>query len=227
MGVYTYERVLARIREMMEGGELQQGQRLPPERHLAERFGVSRHAVRQALQSLGERGLVIRRQGSGTLLMADSAEILAREMACLLTGTGSRMDALLEFRLLLEPQIAAVAAGRISQEQLERVEELIRMQEEGSGDFRELDARFHGLLAEATGNVIIREVMTSLAVLFDEGRSPGWLHPAREAHSLAGHRVILATLKKGDREGARQAMEAHIQTIRESLVGKEDPYEKP
>ncbi|TWI70677.1 GntR family transcriptional regulator [Desulfobotulus alkaliphilus] len=218
MGVYAYERVLMHIREMMAKGEIRQGERLPPERELAERFGVSRHSLRQALQSLGERGLVIRRQGSGTHLMADSEGILAREMACLLTGSGSRMDALLEFRLMLEPGIAAFAARRITGDQLGQLEQLVERQATGQGGFGDLDARFHGLLAEATGNVIVREVMASLATLLDESRSPVWEHPERAACSLGGHRAILDALKSRDEHAAQEAMQAHLESIRKTLV---------
>ncbi|TYT73644.1 FadR/GntR family transcriptional regulator [Desulfobotulus mexicanus] len=217
MGVYAYERVLMHIREMMAKGEIRQGERLPPERELAERFGVSRHSLRQALQSLGERGLVIRRQGSGTHLMADSEDILARELACLLTGSGSRMDALLEFRLMLEPGIAAFAARRISGDRLAQLEQLVDMQATGERGFGDLDARFHGLLAEATENVIVREVMVSLAVILDESRSPVWEHPERAACSLEGHRAILDALKSRDEYAAQKAMQDHLESIRRTM----------
>lgn len=217
MGVYAYERVLIQIREMMEKGEILEGGRLPPERQMAERFGVSRHAVRQALQSLGERGLVRCRQGSGSILLAGSPEILAREMACLLVGEGSRIHALFEFRLLLEPEIAALAASRVGREHLDQLEKLVGLQADG-GDFGDLDARFHAVLAEATGNIVIREVMASLAVFFNESRSQAWVDADRMARSLAGHRNILAALHAGDSRAARQAMEIHLGEVRDLLM---------
>ncbi|MDY0162338.1 FadR/GntR family transcriptional regulator [Desulfobotulus sp.] len=224
MGAYAYERVLMHIREMMEKGEILEGGRLPPERQMAERFGVSRHAVRQALQSLGERGLVQRRQGSGSTLMVGSSDILAREMARLLAGEGSRLDALFEFRLLLEPEIAALAAARVKKEDLLRLEALVRTQEKG-GDGGDLDARFHQCLAEATGNGVVCEVMASLAGLFNESRSRAWMHPRRMKRSLEGHKNILDALKAGDGQAARRAMAAHLEGVRESLVYGEGAQE--
>lgn len=220
---YTYERVLDCIQAMVDSGEIRQGDRLPTERNLAARFGVSRHVVRQALQTLGERGIVIRRQGDGTYLSDSPMESLAPLFAAHLLGNGSRVDEILEMRMVLEPGIAALAATRVDPAGIRRLTALVCEQERAfengeAGD--RADAAFHLALAGVTGNRVLAEAMHALSDLFDESRTIGLVSEKRYRRSIDGHRLILKALLAKDAKGAQAAMVRHLADIREGVSGK-------
>ena len=111
---YAYTVVVERMCEQIRTGALLPGDRLPPERQLARELAVSRTSVRQALQALAERGVVESRQGDGTYVAAElSASFPGDAILDALNRERGVLGDILEFRRLLEPQIAALAARRI------------------------------------------------------------------------------------------------------------------
>ena len=123
---YAYTAIIDRIREMIRNGELKPGDRLPPERKLAESFGVSRNSLRQAFQALVERRILESRQGDGTYLLATIDATFSGDaiMDALNTQSGFLHD-IIEFRGMIEPQIAALAAQRIKPEGIDRLKILV------------------------------------------------------------------------------------------------------
>jgi len=221
---YAYTAIVERIRGMIANGELAPGDRLPPERRLAEAFGVSRGSLRQAFQALAERKIIESRQGDGTYLLTTLDASLPGETIVEAIGKqrGFLHD-LLEFRQLLEPQIAALAAKRISPEMLDRLKILVCDQQRALTAGREDDAfdvEFHRLLAESADNRVVVQVLTILQSILNQSRST-WLQSRdRRNASVTGHLRIIDALEAGDADAAFLAMQAHIAEIERHIFGE-------
>ncbi|WP_051305568.1 FadR/GntR family transcriptional regulator [Desulfogranum mediterraneum] len=219
-----YRSVIAAIREMVVAGAIRPGDRLPAERKLAASLELSRSTVRQAFQALAERGILESRQGDGNYLLL-GAELFSPgdQILDALNGKGDMVAHILELRRVMEPQIAALAAARITAKELEQLRSLVDQQqaaiEAGSGGYRQ-DAAFHRLLVQACGNPVIQELMASLTRLLDATRSPWFESSSRSRASLAGHRLILAALELGDQQAAARAMGAHLKEVEHHIRGE-------
>jgi len=224
---YAYTVVVERICDRIRAGALLPGDRLPPERQLARELAVSRTSVRQALQALAERGVVESRQGDGTYV-ADKLtgsfpgdailDVLNRERGVL--------GDILEFRRLLEPQIAALAARRIDAAGIDRLKVVVCDQQRALFAGREdatLDAEFHRLLAECAGNRVLVRVMAALRATVDETRAARLRTSGRQNASMEGHLRLLDALEAGDAAAAHAAMEQHIAEIGMHLLGTDGP----
>src|SRR5438132_14356494 len=123
-----YQGIVEQIEGLLEKGDLRAGDQLPPERQLAEQFQVSRASVREALRSLELLGVVETRAGGGTFVRQTSPDDLARPLTSLIARGHSLAD-VIEFRGLIEPAIAALAAERITQTELAELGEIFAQQE--------------------------------------------------------------------------------------------------
>lgn len=214
---YAYTAIIARINEMIRTGVLAPGDRLPPERQLAQSFGVSRNSLRQAFQALAERRIIESRHGDGTYLLCTLDAALPGE--AILAAIGEQRDFLrdvLEFRQLLEPQIAALAARRISPEDLDRLKVLVCDQQRAVLAGREeeaYDVEFHQLLARSVANRVIDQVLTTTQSILNQTRSTWLQSRERRQASVAGHLRIIDALEAGDTEAAFAAMKTHLSEI--------------
>ena len=220
---YAYTAIINRIRTMIRTGELTPGDRLPPERKLAETFGVSRNSLRQAFQALAERGILESRQGDGTyLLIPIDAAFSGDAIVEAIREQRDFLHDIIEFRRMIEPQIAALAAQRIRPEGVDRLKILVCDQQRALLAGREdddLDAEFHRLLAASAGNRVIAQVMTTIQSIVNESRSV-WLQSSERRHASAnGHLRIIDALEAGDAAAACAAMKNHITVIEEHIFG--------
>src|SRR5690554_1762942 len=150
------DEVLARLLQMIRSGQLKEGDRLPPERQLAQSFDVSRASLRDAIRQLEMLGYVDVRQGNGTIIRMPDATTVSQPFRSLLSGHPHLAVDLLEFRHLLEPQAAALAAQRCTPEFAQRLRDALAAQRElaDSGKrLHSLDLEFHQLIANITGNI--------------------------------------------------------------------------
>jgi GntR family transcriptional repressor for pyruvate dehydrogenase complex len=221
-----YTTIIERIRTMVIEGELVPGDRLPPERKLAERLGVSRGQLRRAFQALAERKMIESRQGDGTYLLSDLDS--APTVDAILEAIHSQHDVLheiIEFRRMIEPQIAALAAQRIHRATLDRLKIVICDQQRALMAGQEadgLDAEFHQVLAESTSNRVISQVMTTIQTILNQSRS-GWLQSGeRRLASVEGHLRIIDALEAGDPQAASRAMQEHIVTVERHIFDRLD-----
>ena len=151
------EEVVTRLRAMINDGGLQPGDRLPAERKLAEQFQASRASVREGIRILAESGLLESRQGAGTFVRERPEATL---IGAVLSGKYSLED-VFAVRMMLEPEIAALAARNGTPEAKASLEALLATQEQATqassawGDF---DLKFHHALAEASGNPVLLEM---------------------------------------------------------------------
>ena len=126
--VRIYEDIVRQVRALIADGHLKSGDRLPPERDLADRFRVSRTSVREALRSLQARGLIEIRAGEGAFVRDVSVEALVEPLALVILPYREAVGELFEARHLLEPAIAALAARRATREELAEMERILAEQ---------------------------------------------------------------------------------------------------
>jgi len=218
----VYEEVARQIERLILK-KLQPGDKLPSERELAEMLGVSRSSIRDAIRSLELMGLVEPRQGAGTIVCEVSAESLVNPLSNLLVRQRQQVSELLDFRKMLEPPLAARAATHASDEEVAEMEEILRRQDEKLRLGRlaiEEDSEFHYCVAMASGNSVVLKVLDILMDLLRETRERSLQLDGRPAKSLAGHRRILAAIKRHDGEAAKAAMRRHIEDIEEIVLSE-------
>src|SRR3989475_2034886 len=216
-----YEPIVAQLGQLIQEGKLRPGDRLPPERELAARLQVSRASVREALRSLELQGLLSRRQGSGTFIVALGQEELLRAFARL-TEEGQTLRDIFELRFLLEPPIAAMAARRATPQDIARLEATLKEQEQQIKLGRsgvEADMAFHAALAEATHNQALLRLGATLMEVLAPSRDTHLQTPERSHLSLLSHRRILEAIQTGSTTQARKAMEEHIVHVDRVLFG--------
>lgn len=203
---------------MEQNDDLKPGDRLPPERQLAIMFGVSRNSVREAIKSLEQHGVLISKPGAGTYIAENSQANLAMAMGDAFARERHRLDDIFELRLLLEPQIAHLAAQRITKKELQKMQSLISAYTKNMRDGLPVyfyDQAFHDAIAAATGNQSITLLMDQMHELLRESRDEALQSSVRSAKSLEDHQKILEALSMRDPERAREAMTDHLKHTRE------------
>lgn len=216
----VYENVAAQIQRQMAEGVLRPGDRLPPERELAEAFGVSRSSVRDAIRVLELAGLVEPRQGEGTVVRELTVDSLVSPLASVLVTRKDLLADLLEARRLIEPGVARRGALHATEEDIRAMQAILDRQasEVAAGRLAvEEDTAFHYRLATTARNPVIMKVVDVLMDLLREERARSLQARGRPRRSLEGHRRILDAVRRHDGEGAGRAMEQHLKEIGEIL----------
>ncbi len=222
-----YQQAAGQIRELIRAGEYRPGDRLPPERELARRLGVSRPTVREAMIALEIAGVVAIRAGAGIYVLEEQVREAQAHPPPLDAGP-SPFD-LLDARRLLECEIVARAAEHATAAELagigEAIEEMERHMAAG-GDGRSADRLFHACIAEATHNSVLASLVDGLwegmsAPLFHHLSSHTGL-PHQQQMTISDHRTIYECLRRRDAAGARAAMAAHLAHVEAVLAGARD-----
>ncbi|WP_189146755.1 FadR/GntR family transcriptional regulator [Streptomyces lacrimifluminis] len=218
-----YEQVLDRLRNYVVEGGLGAGDRLPPERDLAARLGVSRASVKQAIVVLEVQGLVEVRHGGGTYLVRDSLEVESVEQ---LVERRRRLPDVLDAREALETKLAELAAERRTQEDLAELRAALGVMgeeiEEGA-DGVEGDRLFHAAVTSAAHSGILAEFMRSIADQITESRHESLRQPGRPVRSLAQHMAIFEAIEAGEPRQAAAAMRRHVRTVAKVRLLDWDP----
>lgn len=200
-----------RLMALIEAGLPADG-RLPTERALAERFGTSRRLVRQALDDLEVEGLVWRKQGSGTF--AGQPQDPTGDLAARIAGETDPIQ-VMEARLCIEPELAALCATRMTDGEIARLRTLAHRQVAADAQTIELwDGAFHRLIAQCARN---RPLLTAFALLDRIRSNPDWVQiraKARARTTLAvpqsEHEVLIDAIAARNPGAARQAMHDHL-----------------
>jgi GntR family transcriptional repressor for pyruvate dehydrogenase complex len=215
-----YHEIVDQIKELITEGRIKPGDRLPPERELAELFKASRNSVRDAIRVLEQMGLIESRQGDGTYVRTLTADELTEPLALCLLQSRTQMRELWEVRRVLEPSLAEAAAARITEEELSELESVLdaqRLKVEAGFIGLEEDAAFHYGIAEAARNGVMLRVMDTLVDLLRQSRERSLQHGDRPLYSHAGHMRILAALRRRDPAAARAEMLQHLREIEERV----------
>jgi GntR family transcriptional repressor for pyruvate dehydrogenase complex len=218
-----YEQVLDRLRNHVVEGGLGAGDRLPPERDLATRLGVSRASVKQAIVVLEVQGLVEVRHGGGTYLVRDSLEAEPVEQ---LVERRRRLPDVLDAREALETKLAELAAERRTQEDIDELRAALGVMaeeiDEGANGV-EGDRRFHAAVTAAAHSGILAEFMRSIADQITESRHESLRQLGRPVRSLAQHRAIFEAIEAGEPRQAAAAMRRHVRTVAKVRLLDWDP----
>jgi GntR family transcriptional regulator, transcriptional repressor for pyruvate dehydrogenase complex len=215
---------VARLGEAIMLGLLRNGDQLPPEPKLAEALKISPVTLRGALAILREAKLVQTRRGRGGGTFVSASVSRRRAVAAGPPSSHEQMRDLVDFRAVLEGGTCALAAERVTGEQLEQLEALVSDMS-AEGDFSrwsELDTLFHLALARASGS---RRLVPEVAKLRNEAhRISSLYHPvSRSAMRLSNdqHRDVLAAARAHEPERARAAMVAHVESTLALWLGLE------
>jgi GntR family transcriptional regulator, transcriptional repressor for pyruvate dehydrogenase complex len=214
-----YEQIVQQIEESITKADLKPGDQLPAERELALQFGVSRTAVREAIKTLREKGLVEAYSGRGTFVTHGTSQAIRQSLDLLMRiGQADGSGPLEELREILEPEIAALAATRAEQQHLATMREAVAMMDQALRDpeqYIEADLDFHLSLAEAAANPLILSLIDSIVGLLREQRMRIFQVDGGPERGQFHHKRILAAVAARNSEQARQAMHDHLQQVRE------------
>ncbi|UZP66120.1 FadR family transcriptional regulator [Desulfovibrio mangrovi] len=208
-----YEQVVARIRDLIDSGQIRPGDKLPSERNLAEIFKVSRSSLREAIRALQESGVLESRRGDGTYVSLPPGSDLLAPFAEVMTQQRVRLWQLFQFRLAIEPQIARLAAQERTEGHLEALRHVLELQEKELGNGEKTgyaDLHFHQLIAMATGNPLFVDVVTRAESKLAETRNEPLQSEERQKASLQSHRDIFTTIMQRDADAAEEAMRTHL-----------------
>ncbi len=204
--------LILRFQEMISGGVLTPGTKLPSERELAAHFRVARSSLRQALKVLEIMGVITQKVGDGSYLNRDASSVLAVPMEFLFLLDDTSVQELTELRFLIEPALAAKAAERANSEDVALLRQSIKDLENSKGDRVKLvasDLLFHRAIFQASGNRltgrlfhIIHRAMLNMMMVTSQ--------LVDLEHTVAFHKPILAAIEKRDPELASRLMTAHL-----------------
>jgi GntR family transcriptional repressor for pyruvate dehydrogenase complex len=219
-------RVTGQVERLIVERRLPPGERLPAERELAVKFGVSRTVIREAVRALTAKGMLEVKSGSGTVVRTPSADDFTQSMTLFLRGERPEIDhhEVMEVRRLLEVEIAGLAARRRTERDLAALTAMLNNTagiRESRQVFVAWDVAFHSALAVATHNDLFPLLLDSVVTIMRQVRELGFDLPGTPDRALRHHRAIHAQVERGKPEAARQAMRAHLdeaeQTMRRAL----------
>lgn len=196
-------------------GKFTAGQRLPPERTLAEQMNISRTSLRDGIARLEVLGHLEARQGNGVFVREPSAAHLTQPFQGMLARSPQSMADLLEFREMVEPQVAAQAAVRATAAQVTQLRQCLERQESASARHVKLsdeDLVFHNLIAEIAGNAVVMLVLETLRTLMTHLRDQ--VVGDRPERTIAEHRALVSAVASASPDAARQAMLDHLRSVR-------------
>lgn len=218
-----YEQVVNQLRKHVGAAGLKAGDRLPPERELAERLGVSRASIKQAIVVLEVQGLVDVRHGGGTYLLRDTLDVEPVEA---LMERRRRLPDVLDAREALETKLAELAALRRTDQDLAEIDvALEQMTEQVAGGQlgEDGDRRFHAAVTGAAHSELLADFMRAIAVQIAESRHESLQQLHRPARSLEQHRRIADAIRAGNPKTARRAMRRHLETVSRVRLLNWDP----
>jgi GntR family transcriptional regulator, transcriptional repressor for pyruvate dehydrogenase complex len=208
-----YEQVVSEIEAWIAENGLEVGARLPPERELAAKLGVSRATISQALVAMEVVGMVSVRHGDGVVLIeqAGSAKVVNA-----LRRHAQQLPEIIEARDALETKLAALAAERRTESDLAAIDEALELMERDIADGGrgvEGDERFHAAVTAAGHSPLLAKLMTEISDLIRETRIASLAQPDRPASSLRGHRRIADAIRARDAGAAALAMQQHVAMV--------------
>ncbi len=222
------EEVAEQLKQSIVSGHFNPGEKLPPERDLSEQFRVSRVAIREALRKLEHAGFIITRQGAtgGAYVTDLNFEYLVNAFLDLFLADKISIPELHHVRLLIEPEVARLAAANITPEYAQQLKEALDIEELPISSLPvdvDRKQRVHLILAEMCGNRFFEALMRSLLGLTKKvveavNPIPDYVHPA------GMHRSVVEAVVAGNTEAASEAMKKHTLDFGENFIKMEKTY---
>jgi GntR family transcriptional repressor for pyruvate dehydrogenase complex len=208
-----YEQVAQQIMGWVRDTGLKAGERLPPERELASRLGVSRATVSQALVAMEVVGVVAVRHGDGAVLVDTSG---TSKVVDAVRRHAQQLPEIIEAREALESKLAGLAAVRRTEEDLDRIDGALTVMTadiEAGGRGVEGDELFHAAVTAAGHSALLQRLMGEISELIKETRIESLSQPDRPLESLEGHRRIATAIRDRDPAAAAAAMTDHVERV--------------
>ena len=220
-----YEDIVKQIMDSIKSGELKPGDKLPTERELAIQLNVSRTAIREALRSLETMGVIYSKVGSGTFIKEMSLDILMDSFSGILKKNERLIIELIEVRMLLEVEIAKLAARNINEDKIQAMEKALRLMEneikEGGLGVKG-DNAFHNELASAADNLAMTSILNLCGELLSTTRKAALKALGDPRIGLEHHWAILEAVKSRDEDEAGRLMKEHLEIAFNNLKNKDD-----
>lgn len=219
--------VLRQIEELILRGILRPGERLPSERELSEKMGVSRPSLREALSELQDKGLLVSKVGSGVFVADVLGSAFSPALVSLFATHDSAVFDYISFRRDMEGLAAERAARLASDTDLKVIDAIFKkmevaQQKRNPAEEAALDADFHLAIIEASHNIVMLHMMRSMYELLREGvfynRSVMFKQRMTRDHLLDQHRAINDALQARDPEAAKAAVASHLDYVKGALV---------
>lgn len=223
----VYEDVFLQLQKLIDERRLQPGERLPPERELASRFGVNRTSLRQALNALSLLRLVDIRPGDGVYVRDSQAEgsleaVILKQLLAEEVDPALVLEAL-EARQVLEVHLVGLAAENATNEDVSALEGMIRRMgeayEKGDPSYIQLEWEFHLRLVRMSGRRLLPRLLNSFYSLI-QSAYPVLAELGKSSFSVEEHRAILRAVNRHDARAARKALEGHLLSARRAWEGQ-------
>ena len=212
------DEVLERLLRLISEGNLKPGDAMPSERELMERFGVGRPAIREAMQSLANMGLVSISHGERARVQELTAQSIMRQVDLsahiMLQRSSSSLEHLKAARLFFERGMVREAAAKAKPEDVAKLRAIVEEQRARLGKaetFMEADMRLHTQIAAISGNPIFVSVSEAMLGWLKAYHTELLLWSGKENYTLAEHATIIDAIEAGDADAAEAAMVKHLQ----------------
>lgn len=220
--VRLYESVIDQIIELIKNNELKPGDKLPPERELAEKLSISRGSLREAFRVLESRGLIKSKPGGGRYIREIRENGHNNTENIILSLEKSSILELLEAREIFEVKIVELAAQRATLEDIEIIEEALnKMSQEDelkNEKKTESDREFHSAIASSSHNFVFVNIIKLHLDLLRGTREKTQQIPGRREERCREHQAILQAIKEHDPKKAGEVMLKHLRKVREILA---------
>ena len=213
-----YEQIAQQLHDHIVQTQLRPGDRLPPEREMAKRLGVSRASIAQALVALEVLGVLSVRHGDGAVVVENATE---RQVVSALRARSKRLPEVIDARAALEVKLAALAADRRTTRDLAAIDgalDTMAADIDAGGRGMEGDELFHAAVTAAGHSALLSRMMAEISELIRESRLESLTQPGRPSASLAGHRKIARAIRDRAPAAAATAMHEHIELVSDVAV---------
>ena len=209
------EDIARQIMSLVASGDVKPGDRLPSERDLCKQFGVGRSSLREALRCLAIVGVLDVRVGEGTFFASDGDRFIGKIIEWRVSTESRNLENLFELRLTLESDLAAYAATRGEQQHIERLAKVLQKMEtclENRRQFAPLDLEFHLIIAEASENKLMYDLLMMIRSQLEHGLMRVVSLPGGTDLAYKQHKEIFEAIRRKDADKAKARMRTHIQS---------------
>lgn len=199
------EQIVQNIIGEIKCGNLKSGQKLPSEKQLVDLYQVSRITVREALRTLKVMNIIDIKQGKGAFVTSTHVNLLIDQLNFVFLLENTTISQLFEARKALEPQIAAIAAMRITKEEVEQMRKIV-----GQDGY---DIILHQKMAECTKNPVLVRFVSSIWSMGEVSRQMTSKIPGVKPTAYTQHMQLIDALEMHDAQRARTLMTEHLEFI--------------
>ena len=222
----AYKGVIDYFKKKIMDGELRPGEKLPPERDIAERLNVSRNSVREAIRIMDMTGVISSQQGSGNYITCEFQKSLAETMTMMFAMDQIDYKQISQIRQALECLAFSLAIEHASDEQIKEMESLVKELDKSTDDVKNaaLDKKLHFMLAQSSRNILVLDFLEACSGVIDS-----FIHDMRaailrteERKKLLNecHKKLIEALKEKDETKGQEALKRHFMLINEILEEK-------